>query len=230
MTVQLAKWIRNDAAASRDMLRRCRRRNFRRAPMWAAGIIAGSAVLGFLTEGGSSPALYSVYLPVGCAVALLYLGAAALRLTLLSQRAVRKAYTRGAVRCFRSEQEESIFCRQMEEGRFSTLEFQEKKFSFASKVLIGPDYWVYRGHFNSAFIKVADAEEVSVWSEHRSVGTERVVSGYSIAVRYRKELGRKGWDSVDLLSFPDPESLRKAIHRIHQFCPQIRIEGENSIA
>lgn len=226
MTPRIQEWIDREAENTKVLLRGVKRKRLIKTPLYMLIAFAAMVALGFAV--GGLAAVLNTHLYVGLGVAAFVGLCSFVTAGVISPKTVKKAYEKAAKSSFHTPEDESVFCNQMSTGDYGEVVFSEKTLPFPSKVIIGPQYWVYRNTVNGSFIKVADIESARVAQRRIHVQEGRAVSdtvsGVCIIVNYRKDLNLKLLDSVDGLDFDNGESLKTALRLIEQYCPQITVE------
>ena len=221
MGQQLQEWIEKDAQQAQERLSSLRKKKLAKTPLGMLACVAALVALGFVV-GADVATILRLHLLLGLGIALVYGVTAYLTSGSLAPKTIVKAYARGAKQ-IRTPEDERLFLNQMSEGRCDVMEYLED--GFPSKVIIGPDYWVYRGVARSDFIKVADIESCTVVTDsatiHAGEKRRRVAIGRSIVVRYKKELNLGALSSIASLSFNNDNEVTQAFALIEKHCPQL---------
>lgn len=233
LSLQMQEWIEKDAADSETTLADARKKNMAKVPLWVGISIVGMSALG-LAVGAGVQGVLKLHLPIGIGIAVfMALYTFWQQSGIVNTKRLIKAYQRGVNFAFngRPEEDQSLFCNQMMSHNYDQTEYWEKQLPFPSKVIIGPDFWVYRNHFTSTFVKVADVSKVHLaktsvkvsYNTNSSHVKQKICVGMELVVEYIEDSVMRKISPHSAMYFNDHEQASQVIALIQKHCPQIDI-------
>jgi len=234
LTLQMQEWIEKEAVNSEKMLASARKKNMQKLPVWMAVCIVGMIALGFVAGMGVQGVL-KLHLPIGIGLALFSaLFTVWQQKSILNKKIIIKAYIKGAASEFANspEQNQSLFCHQMSDGRYEEVEYSQSQIPFPSKVIVGSDYWVYRNHVMSVFVKVSDVSEIHLaktkvrmsYDKGNTQVKKNAAVGVELVVDYKENSSPKKISPCSVMFFDNNEQASQVLALIKKHCPQIGID------
>jgi len=170
-----------------------------------------------------------LHLPIGAGIAVFCaLYTLWQKNSVINKKAVVKAYLNGAKEVFKDlpESEQGVFLAQMKERRYDEYAYQEKTLMFMSKVIIGPDYWVYLNPVSSFWVKSGDVTKAywrdqrsstatTLWGKREAFGMELIVEHAEGSVVSRK--------SESAMQFDNKKQAAPVVELIKKHCPHISL-------
>lgn len=236
MDGQLKAWYEREMEEYAGLLDKIKKKQMKWAPLWMAVSIGAMVALGF-GVGYDFEYVLRVHFVIGCGIALFILFLFWILTVTTTMKPVRKAYERAFGEFFQSEEDVSLFCRQMEEKNFDMLTFMNiSSEKFPTRFIAGPDYWVYFCCGRCVLVRVADIESIHESSESTTVsynvGGTRVrqdmSAGASIAVVYKNDTASQRKTKMEKLYFSKRDQFRQAMESVKKRCPECQIMNANT--
>ncbi|MFV0363427.1 MAG: hypothetical protein ACK5LL_10140 [Suipraeoptans sp.] len=227
LDIKVNKWIKKEACASEKMLRTVRKRNNRRTCSVILLIFAIFIVLGI-----AAGVYQNVFIFIYFTVSLITLISIVTFLHYRENRSIcidsiEKAYRSGAMREFETDSVKKIklFCNQMDQGRYKSFEYEQNQLPFLAKVIIGPDYMVYRNHVTSTFTRCAiistiymsdyDAKVSYIKSGQRL--RKEIIAGTELIIK------NKNNKNIGKMYFDNKTQAKSVIALLNKYCPHVEV-------
>lgn len=233
LTELLQEWIQKEAESSEDALAHGRRSVEKKIPLYMGGSVGVMLLIGILVGAGSK--IFVIHLPIGLAFGLfcvLFLKLQQKSLT--NPQVLVKVYQRGAQEHFkmRPESDQMLFLNQMSARRYDTCEYLEKMMEVPSKVIVGPDYIVYRNGGASNFLKVSETQKLvfattTASTSYQTSGSKvhkTIATGVEIRAVYDASSPRKSLSPEAVMYFNNLEQAAETVALIKKHCPEIAKE------
>lgn len=233
LTMQMQEWIDKEADDFEPELAAARKKSLHKLPLYMGISIAGLCVLGFVAGVGLAGVL-RLHLPLGVGIALfIALFTFWQQNSIINKKTVIKSYRKGAIDMFKTmpEEEQALFCAQMSQRHCGESIYQEKQLPFPTKVIIGPDYWVYRNAATSFFVKSSHIARAYLRQTNARVTYEKASSnvkknvaiGVELVVEYREGSGASKSSEIAMY-FDDNGQAAPVLSLIQKHCPHIVIK------
>lgn len=233
LTMQMQEWIDREADGFEPELAVARKKSLKKLPLYMGISIAGLCVFGFAVGAGVSGVL-RLHLPIGVGIAaFIALFTLWQQNSIINKKAVIKAYQKGAMDMFKTipVEEQTLFCAQMSQKHYSESVYQESQTPFPTKVIIGPEYWVYRNAVTSFFVKSSHIARAYLRQTNARVTYEKASSnvkknvaiGVELVVEYRE--GSEASKSSEIaMYFDNNGQAAPVLSLIQKHCPHIVIK------
>ena len=236
MNGQLKTWLDGELKEYEALFQEFRRKVKKNVPLWMALSVVLLVSFGVLGGGIDNlsetlPNILKINLPVGCGIAAFIWLCFWIQGKSASMKKVQDAYEKGIDQFLKRETDQELFCKQMKEGNYGTVNFLNTKTeSYPTRFIAGPDYWV---HFSSGFcrfIRTEDIEKIYGTEETSRVSynagnkrvSQNVAVGVSLVIVYRdgslsaKDIGER----EERIFFQSGNQFRQALDMIAAHCPR----------
>ena len=222
MTMQLQEWIQHDASLHEEMLEKYRKRTNKKIIIGIIVCIVGFIALG--TIAGAPPkTVMTMHLPIGVGAAILYALIYVWDKSRMTQKHIVKVYTKGAKRCFTTEQEELDFVRGMKSEDATKFYSYWKTDPFDRMFMISKEYMVYLSFSATYFVKLSNIEKVSTEGIFMKVNNHKEGIGTAMEIQMKPQGNKRKGNNYRLV-FANDDDLSEAVHLMKVCQPDLVIE------